>query len=253
MFRLVKSLLPFSAVFITACLWKDSGNDDNGDDEQQIRIEGTEIGDCTDGADNDGDGRYDCDDDSCAGAPACQEDTGEGQDTSVENQGHQTLSTTILTFTNGEGETSTYHFILEQDGSTTIDGINVRTEPYTVAVSFIDGPVNSADNITPEIAENGHKYQVLFTGQVDGCTTEDVLFQHQYSDADENGLPIGLQNTITPIAEGTGELIVSLRLLEDENGQTNKTVTLAEDYCNGIDIPGSWLVTATFPLVSSHP
>ena len=35
------------------------------------RMEGTELGDCTDGADNDNDGLFDCDDDGCAGAPDC--------------------------------------------------------------------------------------------------------------------------------------------------------------------------------------
>ena len=34
------------------------------------RIEGTEEGDCSDGADNDADTLFDCDDDGCAGAPA---------------------------------------------------------------------------------------------------------------------------------------------------------------------------------------
>jgi hypothetical protein len=36
------------------------------------RIEGTEPGDCTDGADNDADGAFDCDDTGCTGAPACR-------------------------------------------------------------------------------------------------------------------------------------------------------------------------------------
>ena len=33
--------------------------------------EGTEPGDCTDRADNDGDGLFDCDDEGCAGSPDC--------------------------------------------------------------------------------------------------------------------------------------------------------------------------------------
>ncbi len=37
------------------------------------RGEGTEPGDCTDGADNDRDGLFDCDDDGCAGSPDCEE------------------------------------------------------------------------------------------------------------------------------------------------------------------------------------
>ena len=34
-------------------------------------IEGTQPGDCNDGADNDGDGLFDCDDTSCQGSPIC--------------------------------------------------------------------------------------------------------------------------------------------------------------------------------------
>ena len=38
------------------------------------RSEGTEVGDCTDRADNDGDGLFDCDDDGCSGSPDCPPD-----------------------------------------------------------------------------------------------------------------------------------------------------------------------------------
>jgi formylglycine-generating enzyme required for sulfatase activity len=43
--------------------------------------EGTEVGDCTDRADNDGDGAFDCDDTGCAGSPDC-EGAGDGADDS---------------------------------------------------------------------------------------------------------------------------------------------------------------------------
>ena len=35
--------------------------------------EGSNPGECSDGADNDSDGLYDCDDPDCAGAPACDQ------------------------------------------------------------------------------------------------------------------------------------------------------------------------------------
>jgi hypothetical protein len=40
---------------------------------QDERIEGTQPGDCTDGADNDADGKFDCKDDGCFGASDCEE------------------------------------------------------------------------------------------------------------------------------------------------------------------------------------
>lgn len=37
-----------------------------------VPVEGQSPGDCTNDADDDADGRFDCDDDGCAGASACQ-------------------------------------------------------------------------------------------------------------------------------------------------------------------------------------
>ena len=49
--------------------------------EEKDRVEGTGTWDCTDGADNDGDGLFDCDDDGCTGSPDCSdEDTGDASD-----------------------------------------------------------------------------------------------------------------------------------------------------------------------------
>jgi hypothetical protein len=42
--------------------------------------EGANAGECADGADNDGDGAYDCDDTDCGGAPDCAESAGETGD-----------------------------------------------------------------------------------------------------------------------------------------------------------------------------
>ena len=56
-----------------------AGDDDDAsraddDDATVADIEGNEPGECGDGADNDGDGLFDCDDPDCAGAPACEEE-----------------------------------------------------------------------------------------------------------------------------------------------------------------------------------
>ncbi len=47
------------------------------DDAGPVEREGDDPGECDDGADNDGDGLFDCDDPDCAGAPVC---TGAGDD-----------------------------------------------------------------------------------------------------------------------------------------------------------------------------
>jgi hypothetical protein len=59
---LALALLPFGC-----------GGDSAQDSSRSSRIEGTEPGDCDDGADNDADGFVDCDDMSCIGSPLCAE------------------------------------------------------------------------------------------------------------------------------------------------------------------------------------
>ena len=55
------------------------GCGDKDEDTAEPRVEGRQAGDCTDGADNDADGLFDCDDDSCAGSPDCAaDDDGDG-------------------------------------------------------------------------------------------------------------------------------------------------------------------------------
>jgi hypothetical protein len=60
------------------CLIACAGSKDNtGDTEggsEDARWEGQYAGECSDEADNDGDGLFDCDDSDCAGAPNCSED-----------------------------------------------------------------------------------------------------------------------------------------------------------------------------------
>ena len=62
-------LLPALLLLLAGC---PSTADD--DDTVNADIEGDEPGECSDGADNDADGDYDCNDSDCAGAPACQGD-----------------------------------------------------------------------------------------------------------------------------------------------------------------------------------
>ncbi len=63
-------LLLVCSIALTAC--PDGSADD--DDTAGPDIEGNEPGECSDGADNDSDGLYDCNDPDCAGAPDCEGD-----------------------------------------------------------------------------------------------------------------------------------------------------------------------------------
>jgi|TARA_B100001964_G_C14218854_1_gene594211 thiol-disulfide isomerase/thioredoxin len=62
-------------LLLTGCL-----GDDEDSDTTIVLYEGDEPGECSDEADNDKDGLFDCDDDQCSGSPACKED-----ETPIEN------------------------------------------------------------------------------------------------------------------------------------------------------------------------
>ena len=62
--------------------------------EEKDRIEGTEPGDCTDSADNDGDGLFDCNDDGCAGSPDCSDSGAEDSNNSNDEDDSDTTDTT---------------------------------------------------------------------------------------------------------------------------------------------------------------
>ena len=70
--RLTRPLLVLCGLLLVACPLRRGGDDSD-------RVEGTRAGDCTDDADNDGDGFFDCEDQGCWGSPDCP-DTGDDDD-----------------------------------------------------------------------------------------------------------------------------------------------------------------------------
>ena len=69
---LLLSVLGFSFSF-TGCGEKESTEENTENTETRTEPEGANPGECSDGADNDFDGDYDCNDTDCAGAPDCLE------------------------------------------------------------------------------------------------------------------------------------------------------------------------------------
>ena len=69
---MITTLLILPLLAQSACSGGDANDSAVADDRV---IEGQAVGDCTDGADNDADGAFDCDDDGCAGAPDCDSGT----------------------------------------------------------------------------------------------------------------------------------------------------------------------------------
>ncbi len=172
-----------------------------------------------------------------------------------DNEG-ELITTVTLTFTPtaGTDALSFTWFDLEGDGSPVIDPIVLSdADDYDLAVSFLNEQSSPPEDITAEVDEESDQHQVFFTGAgVVGPATGDnpaALIEQAYADADVNGFPVGLASTITTLATGTSELIVTLRHLPPE-GAPVKTGTLADVVAaDGLSaLPGDTDVEVTFDL-----
>ena len=69
-------------------------------------VEGDEAGECSDGADNDQNGLFDCDDEGCAGSPDCEEET-EDTDSEGDTDTDADADTDTDTDADGDGDVDT--------------------------------------------------------------------------------------------------------------------------------------------------
>lgn len=171
------------------------------------------------------------------------------------NEG-ELITTVELTFTpdaGGEPVVTTWSDP-EGDGAPVIDDV-VLTDgtAYVLTVRFLDALQEPAEDLTPEVAAEATEHQVFFTGTaVDGPAGAgaSAVLTHAYADVDDDGAPIGLENTVRADAAGEGTLVVTLRHLPPEDGQPVKTATLAEDVAAGgfTAIPGDDDASVTFPV-----
>ena len=165
---------------------------------------------------------------------------------------HEVMTTVVLTFTNTSDSTETsYTFVDLQDGSDpTVDTIELAQDAsYDVAVTIFNELEDPAEEVTPEILDEDDEHQFFFNGDVDGCS-DNALYSHEYLDEDANGLPVGLSSSIVALAEGSGELLVSLRHMPTEDGVSVKVAGLEDEMCAGNEsaLPGAWDFSVTFPL-----
>jgi hypothetical protein len=93
--------------------------------------EGQEPYSCRDGADNDGDGQYDCDDNGCWNSPDCVDDTGE-PDTDTDSDSDSDSDGDIDTDTDGDTDTDT------DTGISDIYDLTTVSLEYTVTFDIDD-------------------------------------------------------------------------------------------------------------------
>ncbi|MCB9761808.1 MAG: hypothetical protein H6739_18405 [Alphaproteobacteria bacterium] len=175
-----------------------------------------------------------------------------------EGNEEEVITTVILEFTPAAGGStvSAAWADIAQDGNPEVDGITLSdADDYTLSVRFLNEQEDPAEEITEEVEAESDVHQVFFTGtavESDATGTNDgAVVTQTYNDADENGIPIGLDSDIVTVGPGAGTFVVTLRhLADEEDGTVLKTDGLAEDVASGgfDQIPGETDVQVTFDL-----
>jgi len=162
----------------------------------------------------------------------------------------------VFTPTNGGDSFTVIWADPELDGDPSIDDITLsQNQDYTVTFHVFNELEEPTEDVTPEITDEMDEHQVFFTGSaVRGpCNTEnsDALIEHVYSDLDNNGFPIGLNNAFTATRSGNGILSVLLRHMPMVNGTPVKTDGLAAvmNTDGATALPGSTDINVDFNVI----
>ena len=181
---------------------------------------------------------------------------GHDDDHDHEHNENEVITTVILTFTPDEGGAASLFEFDDPDGdggnAPTVDAIALAPGSYGLVVAFENRLETPAEDITEEVEDEATEHQVFLTGSaVDGPATmnDGAALGHAYDDADTDGNPIGLSNSIDAVA-GSGDLILTLRHLPPVGGSATKTAMLAEEVANGgfAAIAGASDVSVTFSV-----
>jgi hypothetical protein len=174
------------------------------------------------------------------------EDGGEHGETEI-------ISTVELTFTPDGGGTPVVARFQDLDGdggeSGTSDPISLAVATtYALDIRFLNELEEPAEDITVEVREEAEEHMVFFGG--------DAPVVHAYADMESDygmnavgdDLPLGVSNTITAEAAGTGSFRVVLRHLPELNMAPQKSADLAEAFADGDSLPGDVDADVTFEL-----
>lgn len=173
--------------------------------------------------------------------------------------GEEVITTVTLTFTPrapAAGDPLTFTFAdPENDGDPVVDDVVLDDDAdYDMAIAFVNELSEPAEDITAEVRDEGDEHLVLVFGSgVSGpgaTDNDDAVVTHAYADEDDAGLPLGLLNTVTTVAPGTGALSVMLRHMPLETGEAVKDEDVVAEFAAGGEgaIGGSADVNVTFEL-----
>jgi hypothetical protein len=249
-----------------------------GGDTEDNPVEGQEPRDCTDGADNDLDGAFDCDDDGCAGAPACAGDT--DADPTNEAPGSATIAITPAIPTDADtlacevrtqatdpdGDAVSYRYAWAVDGvDSGLSGAEVAAsftsvgQMWTCTVTPTDGALDGAsesasatvvsDNRAPSAptvaitpAEPGDDDDLLCSVTTDGIDPDGDPVSYTYAwtlDGEDAGLSSA--SVAAGLTSPTQEWTCTVTPTDGSlaGGAASASVTIVSDTCAAWDTSGT--------------
>ena len=120
----------------------------------------------------------------------------------------EVITTMSFTLTATNGNTVVLSFLdLDGDGGNapTISGGTLEANTtYSGTILLLNEAEDPSEDVTEEVREEDDEHQFFFQSTIDGLSVD-------YNDADDNGNPLGISNTVTTGAAGSGTLTVTLR------------------------------------------
>jgi hypothetical protein len=159
----------------------------------------------------------------------------------------EVITSMILTFTPAGGAPAITAEFDDPDGDggelPTIQPIVLAPGEYTLAVRLQNRFEDPPEEITDEVRDEQDEHLFLFTGS---ATAPGGPIEQRYADMDTNGLPVGLESSVTARA-GTGSLVVTLRHMPPELPPEKAADTVEQARDRGIDsLGGSTDATVAF-------
>lgn len=131
-----------------------------------------------------------------------------------------TTVTAIFTPTGGGTTVTLQYKDLDGEGANapviTVSGTFAKNKTYNGNVTFKNELANPAQDITPEIIEEGDEHQLFYqkTGTLNAFT-----YGTASNNFDKNGKPVGLQSVFVTTGEASGKLTITLRHEPNKSGE----------------------------------
>lgn len=84
---------------------------------------------------------------------------------------------------------------------------------FSMTITLLNETENPVEDITTEIEDEADDHQFFFVNN------NDIDITFEYADTDNNGFPVGLENTVTTGQTSTGDITVVLRHLPEKSAE----------------------------------